>query len=226
MVDSNKYLERLDKIEDLSKKSEDKRKEELRNQNYRDMRARYKGFRREAEEQQKAYYFHSKIGEILDNPNTSNEQISAYAHLLMEDALKTSRSKGIGGIDSGVPMDFKYAMKSAQMYERIGKGRKVIPKLLGVVERDAEKGYPLDARDIEKVKAFIERNTKREPKSGGLERQMVFIGSVLAGIIISAFSIKATGNVIGNLTGTTTGLLGLILFVFGIAGLFFGSGKK
>ena len=57
MGEADRYLERLGKIEDQSKKSEDKRKEELRNQNYRDMRARYKGFRREAKQQKKRLLF-------------------------------------------------------------------------------------------------------------------------------------------------------------------------
>lgn len=125
------------------------------------------------------------------------------------------------------------ALYGAMLYEKIGKGRRIIPRLLKVIEKatqlppDYVSHGELTDGFYRRVQSFIERNSgKRKQKEGGLEgRTMVFLGSLLAGIALSAFSLTATGNAIGNLTGTTPGLLGLILFVVGLAGLFF-SGKN
>jgi hypothetical protein len=54
-------------------------------------------------------------------------------------------------------------------------------------------------------------------------RLAIFIGSILGGIALSVYSLISTGNTIGNLTGTTQGLLGIFLFVLGIFGLVFNS---
>jgi len=56
---------------------------------------------------------------------------------------------------------------------------------------------------------------------GGLEKSLAVlsIGSVLAGIFF--LSPNLTGNVIGNLTKGSTNILGGILFVLGITGMFF-----
>jgi len=111
----------------------------------------------------------------------------------------------------------------AELYEALHKGGKAIPKLKRAVERAAKKGI-LDKEDKWKVERFIARNVgERQPSEGGLEgRTMVFIGSILGGIVLSIYSLTTTGNVTGNLIGTSQGLLGLTLFIAGIAGLVFG----
>ena len=80
------------------------------------------------------------------------------------------------------------------------------------------------------LKIFPDRPEKQS-KEGGLvsllkRKLFIFLLFVLGGIILSIFSLQSTGNAIGNLTGTTQGLLGIFLFVFGIAGLVFSSGKR
>jgi len=63
-------------------------------------------------------------------------------------------------------------------------------------------------------------------KEARLEKRVaVFLGSIVAGIALSIYSLTTTGNAISNLTGTSQGLLGLILFVVGIAGLVFSKKK-
>jgi hypothetical protein len=107
----------------------------------------------------------------------------------------------------------------ALLYEKLGKGKEAARKLqdgLKKVERKEGEAY-------RKAQEFIKKNSVREPSIRGLEtRVAVFLGSTVAGVALSVFSLTATGNVIGNLTGTSQGLLGLILFVVGIAGLIFG----
>ena len=49
-----------------------------------------------------------------------------------------------------------------------------------------------------------------------------FSGITITGLILSLFSLKTTGNAISNLTGMWQGLLGIILFFIGLAGLVFG----
>lgn len=53
----------------------------------------------------------------------------------------------------------------------------------------------------------------------------VFILSTLAGIALSVFSFRATGNAISNLTGTSQGLLGIFLFIVGLTGIAFNAKK-
>ena len=116
----------------------------------------------------------------------------------------------------------KYAFAGALLAEKIGRGKKAIPKLLRAADFAASRGEKVP---YDKIKAFVERNS-RERKEGGLIEKLksklfVFSLFTLGGIALSAYSLTATGNSIGNLTGTTQGLLGLILFVVGIAGLVF-----
>ena len=111
----------------------------------------------------------------------------------------------------------------AQLYEKLGKGKKVIPKLYKALERGVIAGEINQQSSLfMESKEFIERNSGKRQQKGGLEgKTMIFLGSILGGIALNIYSLTATGNSIGNLTGTTQGLLGLILFVVGIAGLVF-----
>lgn len=130
------------------------------------------------------------------------EEIRAYAKVLL---------RGENG--------FMSARRGAELYEKIGKGKKAIPKLLEAARRDKNGAI----QSYRTIRAFIERNSgERKPLENGLEgKTMVFAVSTLAGIALSVFSFKATGNAIGNLTGTSQGLLGVFLFIFGLAGMFF-----
>jgi hypothetical protein len=69
-------------------------------------------------------------------------------------------------------------------------------------------------------------NTKA--KLGGiLEGSKGFFAPfLLVGLALSAFSLTLTGNTVSNLTGTTQGLLGIFLFIFGLFGLVFSAKKK
>ena len=53
----------------------------------------------------------------------------------------------------------------------------------------------------------------------------IFIILTIVGLALSAVSTSLTGHAISGLTGTTQGLLGIFLFVFGLAGIVFGSKK-
>jgi hypothetical protein len=123
-------------------------------------------------------------------------------------------------INSGHPDNM---IVGAKLYAKLGKGRKIVPKLLKQVELAQKAGWGFNDRNLLYIKHLIKnREKERQPKEGGLEgRALAFIGSIFAGIALSVFSLTSTGNAIGNLTGTSQGLLGLILFVVGIAGLVF-----
>ena len=74
---------------------------------------------------------------------------------------------------------------------------------------------------VEEREADRERYLLRGKKKDLSTRVPIFILFLIGGIAISTFSLTATGNAVGNLTGTTQGLLGLILFVVGIFGIVF-----
>ncbi|GIU68624.1 MAG: hypothetical protein KatS3mg001_474 [Candidatus Pacearchaeota archaeon] len=123
--------------------------------------------------------------------------------------------------------DIDYALGGARIYEELGIGYKAVPKLVRYVEEISKHGdrYEMERlrREFYPIKSFIERNAKqkRDQKESGLEARVgVFIFITLAGIVLSISSLTATGNVIANLTGTTKGVFGLILFVVGLVGLF------
>lgn len=58
------------------------------------------------------------------------------------------------------------------------------------------------------------------------ERIWVFIISFVAGITLSATSLGSTGHAVSDLAGTGSGLLGIFLFIFGLAGIVFGSRRR
>ncbi len=52
-------------------------------------------------------------------------------------------------------------------------------------------------------------------------RLTIFTLSIIAGVALSLSSLSTTGNAVSNLTRTTPGLLGIILFIAGLSGMFF-----
>ncbi|MCX6749534.1 MAG: hypothetical protein NTW17_02190 [Candidatus Pacearchaeota archaeon] len=83
-----------------------------------------------------------------------------------------------------------------------------------------QRRLPLEHLVIEDDKERGEKRLANEIDSLRLRRVSSII-FLFAGITLSVFSLQSTGNAIGNLTGTSQGLLGLIFFVVGIAGLVF-----
>ena len=143
------------------------------------------------------------------------EEIRAYARELLDEQISSGRGKN--RYEHVTPSVY-IAILGAELYEKIGKGRKALPKLLKIAEINKSGAL----REHKRLQDFIKRNTKSGEKSIGIEGRVgIFILFLLGGIALSIYSLTATGNAIGNLTGTSQGLLGLILFVFGIAGLVF-----
>jgi len=135
-------------------------------------------------------------------------KIAALAYRLMEE-----------GIDRRY---FQYSLLGAQLYEKIGRGKKAIPRLLKGVEKGIGTGKTRE-EDYQRVEIFIKRNTKeRGQDESGLEKKFgIFVAFVIGGVALSLGSLTITGNAISNLTGTTPGLLGIILFIAGLVGMFF-----
>ena len=52
-------------------------------------------------------------------------------------------------------------------------------------------------------------------------RLSLFVLSIIAGLALSLSSLSTTGNVTSNLTQTTPGILGVLLFIAGLVGMFF-----
>jgi hypothetical protein len=84
--------------------------------------------------------------------------------------------------------------------------------------KGARNGYAA-TKALELVEELDNRNSS--PESGLEGKTAVFALSTLAGIAVSVFSFNATGNAIASVTGTSQGLLGVLLFVVGISGMFF-----
>ncbi len=135
-------------------------------------------------------------------------KIAALAYRLMEE-----------GIDR---RDFQYSLLGAQLYEKIGRGKKAISRLLGAVEKGIGTGK-IREEDYQRVEIFIKRNTKeRKQDEGSLEKKFgIFIAFIIGGIALSLGSLTLTGNAVSDLTQTTPGLLGIILFIAGLVGVFF-----
>ena len=130
------------------------------------------------------------------------------------------------GIEKG---DVQYALLGAQLYEKIGRGRKIIPRLLKAVERNVSIYDSVQLENVyPKIETFIKRNTRERKRRGsGLEKKIsVFIAFIIGGIALSIGSLTITGNAVSNLTQTTPGLLGIIFFIAGLVGMFFYSRGK
>lgn len=68
--------------------------------------------------------------------------------------------------------------------------------------------------------------TVRKDKRSSIEsRVAIFIFFILSGLALSLSSLTSTGNAIGNLTGTSRGLLGILLFIAGLTGMVFNKRK-
>ncbi|MEK6912754.1 MAG: hypothetical protein AABX26_02245 [Nanoarchaeota archaeon] len=192
MSDTDKYLREFDKITGRGKGSI--------------LRAEYKRARGlgygELVEKSKSYM------EMTDEAaKAKEEEIRAYAKELMGEGSKNL-------------INVTAAVRGAELYEKIGKGKKAIPKLLEAARRDKNGAI----QSYRTIREFIERNSGEEHrKSGtGLEgKTAIFLLSTLAGIALSVFSFNATGNAVAGMTGTGQGLLGVLLFIVGITGIFF-----
>jgi len=217
MSDADKYLEQL---EQLNLKGKEKRE---------DLKRAYKLTKISSPPiLEKRYHSHMDIDvknqQIYDR---CEPEIRGTARALMEEGISSENVKKINGTTyhvSGFDR-FNLALKGALLYEKIGKGRKAIPKLLRAAQVNKKS---LGLESYERIKEFIERNAgERQQSEGGLEgKTMIFAGSIIGGIALSIFSLTATGNAISNLTGTTSGLLGVFLFIVGILGVVFNLKKK
>ncbi|HEA46294.1 MAG TPA: hypothetical protein ENH99_00755 [Candidatus Pacearchaeota archaeon] len=156
--------------------------------------------------------------------------------------LKTIQTKGIEHLDDRDPLvktralaykflsqdsNPHYAVLGASVYEALGKGEKAVPRLYHSINEASEKGE-LTNEVYEEANAFIKRNTgERQAGESVLEGKLpAFIALTVGGIALGVGSLTMTGNAISNLTGTTPGLLGIILFIAGLTGMFFYSRRK
>ena len=121
------------------------------------------------------------------------------------------------------------ALKGAKLYEFVGMGNRISVKrrLFEALEKDSS------PKDINQAIEFYKRNSKyidqakglykkklKQKKEKGLERIITIISSGFLLSSIFFLSSTFTGNVIGNLTKTNSNLIGVILFILGIIGLF------
>jgi hypothetical protein len=158
-------------------------------------------------------YSHGK--KLLKASNVNSAETAALAYSLMKN-----------GIERG---DIKYSLLGAQLYEKIGRGRKAISRLLKTAEKNIEIGKSHKLGDAySKIENFVRRNTEeREQGEGSLEKKFgIFAAFIIGGIALSLGSLVITGNAVSNLTQTTPGLLGIFLFIAGLVGVFFCSRRK
>ena len=200
MSDADKFLQQL---EQLRLKNKEKRTR---------LRTEYKEAKKlDRRLLEKEFFNYIRMG--ADEASKKESEIQAYAAALMD--------RGVSGNDYSLTKYdlFNFALNGARLYEKIGKGKKAIPRLLKAAEINKD---ILGSNEYEKIKSFIEKNAKRKPHSGSLESRVgIFILATLGGIALSVSSLTATGSAISNLLGTTKGLLGVLLFIAGLVGILF-----
>lgn len=166
---------------------------------------------------------------LLKSKEVDPVEVGAIAHHLMSGGLKYSENP------HPLANGFAYAFLGAQLYEKIGKGRKASPRLMKALHYtiDKSKGdtseYEQQAEDFvrrnleyEEVERYLKRGEGEQQTEGGLAGRVgVFALFIAGGAALSLGSLSITGNVISNLTRTTPGLLGIILFIAGLTGVFF-----
>ena len=199
MGDSDKYLNELKEI---------KRKNDFRTV-------------REAYDKQGGDGFRdsAKASSLSNTGNFYLDQGRGKFHRFYESDRVTISSTAYHLMQSDKPANI---ILGALIYERMGKGKKVMPRMMKALEKSSKK-HEISKDTYDKFQKFIERNSGEEQSRGtGLEgRAGVFILSILGGIALGFASLQSTGNVIGNLTGTSQGLLGILLFIVGLVGMFF-----
>lgn len=216
MSDADRYLKRLDGIQRESKES--------------DRKARFRKAReiyRERTGPVAPDFFSDIVEDYREDPKYLRKQAKKDPGEMRATAYQLMTR---GNADD--------VLFGAQIYQILGKGRRAIPKLLRAMEEDPSS---YDHEHIQAAKRFINRNTsggvvtKIKKRFGSsdtrdspfLEKRVgVFIFMLLGGIALSVYSLSITGNVIGNLTGTTPGLLGVFLFIAGLAGMAFWVRRK
>jgi len=103
-----------------------------------------------------------------------------------------------------------------QVYEKLGRGRKMVPKLLASLNRTQEKISPEQYKSVVRL---IEQNTPEE-ESGLARKAAVGIALILGGVGLGVSSLNTTGNFISN--GNNHGsIFGAILILIGLVGTFF-----
>ena len=154
-----------------------------------------------------------KAKSLLKDKKIDHIKTAAFAYELMQK-----------GIERG---DVQYSLFGAQLYEKIGRGRKAIPRLLKGIERNISVYGSVKVKVFPEIRTFIKKNAgERAQGKGSLEKKFgIFIAFIIGGIALSLGSLTLTGNAVSNLTQTTPGLLGIIFFIAGLVGVFCSRGK-
>jgi len=216
MVD---YLRRLNELRGNEQNKENKEKETKRKKDFRSAREIY---RKVAQSEINQFGVGKvslrKLMELDEKSAYENRaEILAVAHKLLD------------------PKSFQIPNPSAlltgaKLYEKIGKGKRAIPRLISGLEKayqqedEVYKTYEdigSLSRYMNEAKMFVERNSGESQNKSLETRVGVFVASIFGGLVLSISSLTLTGNAISNLVGTDRGLIGLILFAFGVVGLVF-----
>ncbi len=233
MVD--KYLEKFRNLKsgyNIQKQEEEKEKQKYaERQVYEEFKKGYKGYKpgqslviggKKGSETEN-YYKKNWRGKLI-NPFTGKEI--------------TPKEKGDALAKASTLMSsyqLQEVLQGAKIYEKLGVGNRtsVKSRLLRAYEKRPEQSY---AKDYTKeIESFLKRNPEKKESVlaralGGrktLEHKFI---PILAGasIIVALFflSPNITGNVVGNLVKSDSNIIGTILFVLGIIGLFISFRKK
>ena len=115
--------------------------------------------------------------------------------------------------------DIQEVIVGAQLYEKYGRGEKVIPRLLKALEK--QKGCPGWIYDM--AGDFIERNSEKSKTKDLTQKLSIFLGLLAGGFGIGLVSLKSsfTGNVVGGSNAFSASSIGVILVIAGLIGAFF-----
>ncbi len=114
-----------------------------------------------------------------------------------------------------------YALEGAKIYEGLGVGNRTSVKRRLLQAYQDQYPNENDNHIKKEIEAYLKRNPESKQSGKTLEHKFI---SVIAGasIIIALFFLSSnlTGNVVGNLAKSDSNIIGAILFVLGIIGLF------
>ncbi|MFA5953091.1 MAG: hypothetical protein WC812_00705 [Candidatus Pacearchaeota archaeon] len=151
------------------------------------------------------------VEQILKRENIKQPSSLGQARALLNSTLDICSKYGYNSI----------AIDAALLYEKIGLGKSfsyVKKKLIEANDKNLSLGHNVNPYFDEKFKDFLKRNSDNSSNLEGKVISSIFGICALAGIYFGISGM--TGAAIG-LTKASSSFLGVLLFVGGIAGLFF-----
>jgi len=121
----------------------------------------------------------------------------------------------------------RFPLEGALLYERLGKGKKAVPRVRNSLEAHEMLHLGFVTYSYKDVRDFLKKYSPESESGGfGIEGRVgIFLALTIGGLVVGINSLNVTGNVVGSV-GTSQGAFGGLLFIAGVAGMFFLLKKK